>query len=242
MNENIDYNSEQSYSFSKTKQLLLVDILLAVLTVLLTISYYIYDAVSAYNIGANPLSDRWIMEKILIALLLYFVFSILLFLGQIAVIIIMLVLRLTRQWMAGILLFIVCIVVVCVAYKTNKPGIYYIFQGHTDRIKRDVDFKLIRDWSNTADISKQDDYGMPKECWPIFIKQLKAHTVFVEKKETIGTVVKFEWGIGPFVHWGLVVGPTDMEVPESINKSDLNPVGEYRVKIAPGAYVWHDVK
>ncbi|MGD0573583.1 MAG: hypothetical protein ABSB11_11285 [Sedimentisphaerales bacterium] len=240
MDKNIN-NSELSPFFQKTSWLLWLDILLTILTLLLNFGFYRYCAVSDYNFGVNPDPDSPVMWKILISTLLYFIFIFILFLDQIAATIILFAQKLTRQGIISFILLFVCIFVVCIAYKNRKPGIYYIFQGHTDRIKRDVDFKLIRDWSNTVDTSKQDDYGIPKERWPSFIKQLKANTVFVEKKENIGTVVKFEWG-GTFVHWGLVVGPPDMDVSESQNRSDLKRGDEYRLKLAPGAYVWHDIR
>lgn len=242
MDKNINNNSEPFPFFQKTSWLLWLDILLTILILLLNFGFFKYSAVSDYNYGADPDPNNSIMGKSLISEVLYFIFILGLFFSQIIVTLTLFAAKLTRQGIIGFILVFVCIIVVGIAYKNRKPGIYYIFQGHTDRIKRDVDFKSIRDWSNTADISKQNDYGIPKEYWPDFIKQLKAHTVFIERKETIGVLVKFEWGMGPFVHWGLVVGPPDMEVPESINKSDLNSIGEYRVKIVPGAYAWHEIK
>jgi hypothetical protein len=46
------------------------------------------------------------------------------------------------------------------------------------------------------------------------------------------------WGTGLIRAWGLVVGDPDMETPPS----DFSMYGEFRKEIAPGAYVWREIR
>ena len=53
------------------------------------------------------------------------------------------------------------------------------------------------------------------------------------------------WG-GPIARWGVVVGPEEMPIPPtedvSYDENGYRQIGEYRLKLTDGAYVWHEMK
>ena len=60
--------------------------------------------------------------------------------------------------------------------------------------------------------------------------------------------IRLGWG-GSLAYWGFVVGDETMTVPETQPRTKeefpSGPVyspGEYRLPIAPGAYVWHQIR
>ncbi|MHC5082754.1 MAG: hypothetical protein ACYTET_02280 [Planctomycetota bacterium] len=57
--------------------------------------------------------------------------------------------------------------------------------------------------------------------------------------------VNIQWG-GPFHDWGVVVGPKEMPIPETVDVSydegGFPTYGEYRFKVEDGVYVWEIIK
>jgi hypothetical protein len=157
----------------------------------------------------------------------------------------------------------VCIITICACwlwfFLISKPGLISFSEGFRDRIKREVDVGEIQKWLQTIEIPKGtvnyiiDPYGPPDPKildpeaiyiksldslnWPEAIRVLNPEEVYIRPYGNEGATIRLLWG-GPFGKWGIVVGPTDMEVP----KSDMRRRGEYRLKLAPGAYVWHDIR
>jgi hypothetical protein len=105
-------------------------------------------------------------------------------------------------------------------------------------MQNEADILKIRAWLKTADIRNQDEHwGLDKSQWPAAINKLSPQYTFIEMSDNNETQVRMIWG-GPFGHWGMVVGPVTMEIPES----DFDRGGEYRLKTAQGAYVWHEIR
>lgn len=84
-------------------------------------------------------------------------------------------------------------------------------------------------------------------CWPdttvwaSAITQLNPHYVQLDKTETGRPKIRLTWG-GALGHWGVEIGPADMAMPRmSDGKSNGEEEDEYRLPLAPGAYVWHEL-
>jgi hypothetical protein len=64
-------------------------------------------------------------------------------------------------------------------------------------------------------------------------------------KENHKRCIRIEWG-GPFARWGVVIGPKGMPIPETVDVSydemGYRNIGEYRIRLEDGAYVWHEIK
>jgi hypothetical protein len=73
--------------------------------------------------------------------------------------------------------------------------------------------------------------------WPKTMRSLYAKDVYIRPYGNNEATIRLGWG-GTFAKWGIVVGPNDMNIPEP----DMQHGGEYRLYLAPGAYVWHDVR
>jgi hypothetical protein len=91
-------------------------------------------------------------------------------------------------------------------------------------------------------------------CWPdtvvwaSAITQLNPHYVQLDKTETGRPKIRLTWG-GALGHWGVEIGPEDMPIPETLPRR-RNVIygqvfwdeGEYRLPLAPGAYVWYEIQ
>ncbi len=88
--------------------------------------------------------------------------------------------------------------------------------------------------------------------WPPTITRLNPGYVDVGKTEDGQPKIRLTWG-GGFGHWGIEIGPEDMEVPQTLERKgqEFGPpdhrytvydTGEYRLPFAPGAYVWYEIQ
>lgn len=125
----------------------------------------------------------------------------------------------------------------------SEPG--YISDTNTflQEMKDKADIPAIRAWLNSMPAKDSSYYCFAEgtewqDCVPECIKILSPIYVDIEAENMDSKIVRITWG-GGFGHWGLVVGPEDMETPES----DLKPPhGEYRVPLEAGAYVFHEIQ
>jgi hypothetical protein len=159
-------------------------------------------------------------------------------------------------------LFSFCIITSCTfwCYSISNPTFVSFSKGFRDKMKCDVNVGEIQKWLKTIEKPKEpvkyiiDPYGPPNISvlvapeatyiksldslnWPKTICNLQPKMVYIQLYDNDEAIIRLQWG-GTFGSWGILVGPPDMEVPES----DMKRGGEYRLKLAPGAYVWHDIR
>jgi len=85
--------------------------------------------------------------------------------------------------------------------------------------------------------------------WPKSIVRCDPDRITLSLDEEGAPLVRLTW-IGFDSWWGVVVGRADMEIPETQpRKKEILPSGhefynegEYRLPLAPGAYVWHNIR
>jgi len=85
--------------------------------------------------------------------------------------------------------------------------------------------------------------------WPEGIFRLAPRHVQLTTTGTGRLKMRLTWGGGLTGEWGVEIGPVDMAIPKSVppRKIDLGgqvlwDEGEYRLPLAPGAYVWHELQ
>jgi len=79
--------------------------------------------------------------------------------------------------------------------------------------------------------------------WPKSIVRCDPDRITLSLDEEGAPLVRLTW-IGFDSWWGVVVGRADMEIPETQppTRGRLYEQGEYRLPVAPGAYVWHNIE
>ena len=109
----------------------------------------------------------------------------------------------------------------------SYPPAYLPFsEGFRERMLAEADIEAIRAWN--ANLSERSGF-MDEGLWPACVKELSPRYVLFTDN---GEAVKLIFG-GGFDHWGIVVGPETMPVPETDRS-------EHTWKLAPGAYVFSD--
>jgi hypothetical protein len=75
--------------------------------------------------------------------------------------------------------------------------------------------------------------------WPKTIRSLNPHPkmVYIQPDKNQEAIIRLQWSTIAS-RWGIVIGPANMQIPES----DMKHGGEYRLTLAPGAYVWYRIK
>jgi len=146
-----------------------------------------------------------------------------------------------------------------------RPGYEPFTAGFTRYARENVDLAAVRDWLSTLDADTYDRESIDLHpngrltprwpdtpAWPAAITRLDPHYVEFMKMETGGLKIRLTWGGAPG-HWGVEIGPEDMEVPPTLERKaqEFGPpdqrykvydTGEYRLPLAPGAYVWHELQ
>ena len=103
-------------------------------------------------------------------------------------------------------------------------------------MKEKADIPAIRSWLNSSPNKYNSGVWVDGSEWPKCIKELSPNDIQVFYDNN-NRQIQLTWG-GGFGHWGLIVGPENMEIPES----DFEPHGEYRAFLEPGAYVFHEIQ
>jgi len=133
------------------------------------------------------------------------------------------------RWVSAIRLsIVVAILSGCVlAFALGVPGNVRFAQGFENKMRHDADVKAIRVWASGLSI-----YGpgnrIPASVWPKCITVLKPGDVYYLED---ANGVKMAWGSGFLGNYGLVVGPTSMEVPPTTT-------AELIVPLEAGAYLF----
>lgn len=135
----------------------------------------------------------------------------------------------------------------CLAQPGYKPYTY----GFRERIRSKADIDAIQAWLRT--LNREDCTGENIDIlsdsflllsrwpgsidWPRSLKAFNPHYVKLDLDENGNPKVRLTWG-GAFAHWGVEIGTEDMEVPPS----DFSRLGEYRLPLEHGAYVWYELQ
>jgi hypothetical protein len=132
---------------------------------------------------------------------------------------------------------LISIFVIFTGFKVAKPGYISFTHGFKTRMQNEADINAIRMWLKTVEVKDEASCKIDEYEWPDCIKKLSPQYTFIEKSDNDEIQVRITWG-WPVSHWGLIVGPATMNIPES----DFRRYGEYRIKLEQGAYVWHEIK
>jgi hypothetical protein len=215
-----------------------VDVLIAGIITAVAVGVNIAGAIVWYYHGLAPKGLEVIkFEHIIYSFLGYCVTIVFLFLCLIARLGVQ-ALRLKRRTLClRILLVLGSVLIVVVVHTIFGPGYIHFTRGFFKRMQKEADIPAIRTWASSLELPRQDRHEVDDTQWPEAIKQLSPQYTFIEMPEDSETKVRIVWG-GAFGHWGLMIGPSTMQVPPS----NFRKYGEYRIKLAPGAYVWHDVR
>jgi hypothetical protein len=141
------------------------------------------------------------------------------------------------------------------------PGYEPFTSGFREYVRANVNLAVVREWLNAQDpnlfTGRMIEVADPirfTSCWPdtvvwaSAITQLNPHYVQLDKTETGRPKIRLTWG-GALGHWGVEIGPEDMPIPETLPRR-RNVIygqvfwdeGEYRLPLAPGAYVWYEIQ
>jgi len=142
------------------------------------------------------------------------------------------------------------------------PGHKTFMDGFRQYMQKNADLDGIRSWLNTLDpnvctrepIDLYGTYSSLKShwpetmAWPAAITRFDPHYVEFMKTGSGRLKIRLTWG-GALGHWGVEIGPEDMDIPPTaptrkvkVGASMVNEYGEYRLPLAPGAYVWHEIQ
>jgi len=148
------------------------------------------------------------------------------------------------------------------------PPRYEMFtRGFRNYVRIRTDFEAIQTWLGTLD--PNDCEGQPLNMKiapgvelmdvpktipePKAIARLKPRYTNLSLDSSGHPMIRLTWGSGMIGSWGLVVGDENLEIPVTElpgwkeyrhgNKTDrLYERGEYRLPVALGAYVWHEIE
>lgn len=137
---------------------------------------------------------------------------------------------------------------------SGVPGYITFTKDFQQRMMESLDVVQVRDWLNTlseSEIDKLHNQQFRVNAFPIelpnTINNLKSEMSYITiiKDDQYGICLRMTGG-GPVGHWGVVIGSKKMPVPETedvkYDKDGYRYIGEYRVKLEDGAYVWHEIK
>ncbi|MEN6308989.1 MAG: hypothetical protein ABFD91_14670 [Anaerohalosphaeraceae bacterium] len=113
--------------------------------------------------------------------------------------------------------------------------------GNEQWVHKNVDVAAIRQWVMSLDPAFSGQYyhkinTFPEEL-PEEIKKLNPQYLYFSDFENEGRIIEFEWG-GAFGHWGLRIGPADMETPQEGHIVIDEGTYEYQRPIEPGVYLF----
>ncbi|MDH4201762.1 MAG: hypothetical protein OEV87_02595 [Phycisphaerae bacterium] len=137
---------------------------------------------------------------------------------------------------------------------SDEPGYISTTREFHQRMTESLDVIEVQDWLNTLNDSDTGEVlnqlyiatSFPIKL-PNTINSLKREMsyIFVFRNDPNKTCVRMMWG-GPIARWGVVIGPKGMPIPETVDvnydEEGYRIIGEYRIKLEDGAYVWHEIK
>lgn len=169
-----------------------------------------------------------------------------------------------RLLLAWAVAAVVVVLLVAMSFKVWPPGYKPLTWGFRCYVQRRADIPAIQGWLQTIDPNACDgdwitirasgaDGDNPVTSDPEFsslVLGLKPRYVGLSLDEANRPMISLMYGSGLQGSWGLTVGPEDMPTPATqrrekeilLNGRALHHPGEYRLPLAPGAYVWHDIQ
>lgn len=139
----------------------------------------------------------------------------------------------------------------------RPPGYIPFTEGFHQRMKNRLDVERARVWMRNLDKELFEDnmyvvmstktlpFELPKEITQL--SDQKSYYLHLYQNEEHLQCLRIEWG-GHFRggRWGVVVGPREMQIPPtedvSYDEDGFRNIGEHRLKLEDGAYVWHEIK
>jgi hypothetical protein len=131
-----------------------------------------------------------------------------------------------------------------------EPGYKPFTQGFYDRMQTHLQVEPIRGWMATLEDDVYDGqlYGYEFDSYPFELPEeitaLSSEISYIKlyNDEALRRCLHLEWG-GPLVgRWGVVIGPKDMPIPQTVYPTEEERIGEYRLRFEDGVYVWHLLK
>ena len=134
-----------------------------------------------------------------------------------------------------LILLVISILSIPLSFMLRQPHYKAFSKGLAKKMKNEADIPAIRIWLNTTKSKYKDSEYIDESDWPSAVKDLSPVWI---KFDNINDEYQIclRWG-GGFSQWGIVIGSEDMEIPPS----NFEEHGEYRLPIAPGVYVWHEI-
>lgn len=126
---------------------------------------------------------------------------------------------------------------------TSSPKDMFI-RGFSGYVQRRVDVPAVQEWLATLKPNPlqpgqvHPDICVEESDLPASIACLRAWGWRVEFDDADRPRIRLMWGSGMTGSWGLVVGHRQMATPAS----NFSRHGEVRRTIAPGTYVWYDMR
>jgi hypothetical protein len=136
-----------------------------------------------------------------------------------------------------IFFIVVSILLLFLLPKIIEPGYVGFTKGLSERMKEDVNIPAIQKWLDGVNVEGVGRFEIDEANWPDSIKKFCPSDVFVTKSNESKKYVRLIWAIGFISHWGIVIGETAAGIP----LDDLF-MSEYRLELAPNAFVWHEVR
>ncbi len=165
--------------------------------------------------------------------------------------------RLLAAWFAAAVLLVACVVL---SFVTLPPGYKSQTWGFRRYIQARADIPAMQAWLDTIDPNVCDGLwievvgtpraGSPTASLPAFISDLKPRHIQLSLNVANRPMVRLQWGSGLLGTWGLTIGHEEMPIPKTQPREKVtlpsgqvfyNP-GQYRLPLADGAYVWHDIE
>ncbi len=155
--------------------------------------------------------------------------------------------RLLRLWLAVAIVFVFCFVLPFTSLLPARGTMF--IRGFQRRMQAQADVPAIQAWLKTLDSNEAEGQSAAPtrervaepERLPA-IARLNPKGVGVSVDEVGRPMVRLVWGSGVIGSWGLVVGDKRMSAREPMLEITESSSGEYRLLLAPGAYVWHNVE
>jgi hypothetical protein len=150
----------------------------------------------------------------------------------------------SRESILSIVILVIVVAAPFIALSITTPGAKIFIQGYKSWVMENFDVDLIQDW-----IAKAPDYywNERKICsyeakpdgFPPCSKDCEFQYVSFEHSDLDSSkVIRLEYG-GGMSHWGIVVGPPEMKMPDKTEYRTNRSSVEFRKVIKPGAYVYN---
>lgn len=169
--------------------------------------------------------------------------------------------RLLLAWAVAV---VAVVLLVAMSFRVGSPGYKPLTWGFRRYVQRRADIPAIQAWLQTIDPNFCDgdwitirasgaDGENPVTSDPEFsslVLDLRPRYVGLSLDDAKRPMISLMWGSGLQGSWGLTVGPEDMPTPVTQPREKeilpggraLHHSGEYRLPLASGAYVWHDIQ